>query len=110
VARFGWWSIRVNRLSGRSASDAQSQQFADVLPVGTRDDVERVLRLFLPGISAAQWQELVVHGLLGPHDERPVRDDPAARVVAAAAVVAAQRCAAHPDALLLRRGSSGARS
>lgn len=64
----GWWSIRVNRLSGRSASDAQSQQFADVLPVGTRDDVERVMRLFLPGISAAQWQELVVHGLLGPHD------------------------------------------
>ena len=35
---------------------------------GTRDDVERVMRLFLPGISAAQWQELVVHGLLGPHD------------------------------------------
>ncbi|MBF4562843.1 PH domain-containing protein [Microbacterium sp. VKM Ac-2870] len=64
----GWWSIRVNRLSGRSANDAQSQQFAEVLPVGTRDDVERVLRLFLPGISAAQWQELVVHGLLGPHD------------------------------------------
>lgn len=66
---FGWWAIRVNRLSGRSATDAQAQQFADVLPVGTRDDVERVLRLFLPGISAAQWQELVVHGLLGPHDE-----------------------------------------
>ena len=65
---FGWWEIRVNRLSGRSASDAQSQQFADVLPVGTRDDVERVLRLFLPGISAEQWQQLVVHGLLGPHD------------------------------------------
>lgn len=66
---FGWWAIRVNRLSGRAASDAQSQQFADVLPVGTRDDVERVLRLFLPGISADQWQELVVHGLLGPHDD-----------------------------------------
>jgi len=66
---FGWWEIKVNRLSGRSASDAQAQQFADVLPVGTRDDVERVLRLFLPGISADQWQELVVHGLLGPHSE-----------------------------------------
>lgn len=61
---FGWWAIRVNRLSGHSATDANAQQFADVLPVGTRDDVEHVLRLFLPGISAEDWSTLVVHGLL----------------------------------------------
>lgn len=62
----GWWQVRVNRLSGRSASDAQSLQFADVLPVGTRDDVERVLRLFLPDISVQEWTDLAQDGLLGP--------------------------------------------
>ncbi|ODT42749.1 MAG: hypothetical protein ABS62_02460 [Microbacterium sp. SCN 70-200] len=63
--RFGWWGIRVNRLSGRSGADSQSLQLAEVLPVGARDDVERVLRLLLPGISAEDWAALVEHGLLG---------------------------------------------
>ncbi len=69
--RFGWWAIRVNRLSGRAATDTASIQFAEILPVGTRDDVERVLRLFLPDITADRWSELFTHGLLGP-----VADDP----------------------------------
>ena len=41
----GWWIIRINRLSGRSATDANTDQFTTVLPVGTAADVERVLRL-----------------------------------------------------------------
>ncbi|HYP72699.1 MAG TPA: PH domain-containing protein, partial [Microbacterium sp.] len=64
--RFGWWAIRVNRLSGRAATDTQSLQNSDVLPVGTRDDVERVLRLLIPGLSAPQWDEVVTHGMQGP--------------------------------------------
>jgi putative membrane protein len=63
---FGWWQLRVNRLSGRSAADSQSQQFADVLPVGSRDDVERVLTLFLPGLTAQEWMGIAEQGLLGP--------------------------------------------
>lgn len=63
---FGWWALRVNRLSGRSATDTKSQEMDEVLPVGTRDDVERVLRLLLPGIAAEQWTELATHGMLGP--------------------------------------------
>ncbi|WP_405467809.1 PH domain-containing protein [Microbacterium sp. Ld4] len=47
----GWWRIRVNRLSGRAATDTSTTQFADVLPIGTRDDVERVLRLLLPAVE-----------------------------------------------------------
>ena len=31
----GWWAIRINRLSGRSATDANTDQFTTVLPVGT---------------------------------------------------------------------------
>ena len=46
----GWWRIRVNRLSGLSSAGA-SVQAADVLPIGTRDDVERVLRLLLPSFE-----------------------------------------------------------
>ncbi|WP_240191131.1 PH domain-containing protein [Microbacterium hominis] len=101
---FGWWAIRVNRLSGRSANDAQSQQFADVLPVGTRDDVERVLRLFLPGISAAQWQELVVHGLLGPHAGDPYVTTPRRAWWLRPLSWRRNGVLLTPDALLLRRG------
>lgn len=47
----GWWRVRVNRLSGVSASGNAAAQAADVLPIGTRDDVERVLRLLLPSFE-----------------------------------------------------------
>lgn len=60
-----WWSIRVNRLSGRAATDTSSQQFADVLPVGTLVDVDRVLRLMLPDLPAQEWTTAVPTGILG---------------------------------------------
>lgn len=59
----GWWSMRVNRMSGRSATDSQSLQFAEVLPVGTRADVERVLRLFLPVLSEGEAELIVRSGM-----------------------------------------------
>ena len=64
----GWWRIRVNRLSGRSATDSSSQQFADVLPVGTAEDAERVMRLLLPGLDDAQWAAVFGHGLHAPRE------------------------------------------
>lgn len=64
--RFGWWRIRVNRLSGRSASDSTAQQFADVLPVGTRADLERVLPLLLPTLTLDEWQSVLAGGLVRP--------------------------------------------
>ncbi|GAB2694739.1 putative membrane protein [Microbacterium marinum] len=60
----GWWRIRVNRLSGRSATDTSSTQFADVLPIGSADDVERVLRLLLPAVEVDA--ALLDAGLRGP--------------------------------------------
>ncbi|HEX5859498.1 MAG TPA: PH domain-containing protein, partial [Microbacterium sp.] len=62
----GWWTIRINRLTGRSATDTTTDQFTTVLPVGTRADVERVLRLLLPGTSDAEWALIFEHGILGP--------------------------------------------
>ncbi|WP_204965101.1 PH domain-containing protein [Microbacterium dextranolyticum] len=71
---FGWWSIRVNRMSGRSATDSQSLQFAEVLPVGTRADVERVLGLFLSGLTEAEIDTLATDGMLALR--RRTDDDP----------------------------------
>ncbi|QKJ21033.1 PH domain-containing protein [Microbacterium hominis] len=63
----GWWTVRINRLSGRNASDAVSaDQFTTVLPVGTSADVERVLRLLLPHLPEDEWPLIVREGMLGP--------------------------------------------
>jgi hypothetical protein len=78
VAPFGWWSIRVNRLSGRSASDAQSQQFADVLPVGTRR--RRAGAAPVPArISGADVAELFTRGAAGSSRRATRRATPRAR-------------------------------
>jgi len=70
----GWWSMRVNRMSGRSATDSQSLQFAEVLPVGTRADVERVLRLFLPVLSEGEAELIVRSGMFA--ETAGTTDDP----------------------------------
>lgn len=52
---FGWWTIRINRLTGRAANTNGSDPFGTVLPVGTLADVERVLRLVLPDVAEPDW-------------------------------------------------------
>lgn len=59
----GWWAIRINRLSGRSANDSNRDQFTTALPVGTRADVERVLRLMLPAVPENEWPLIVSEGM-----------------------------------------------
>jgi len=71
---FGWWSIKINRMSGKSAAQQQSgsaQQFNIVLPVGTRADVERVLGLILPDLPAQDVPLVWEHGILGPQTSDP---------------------------------------
>ncbi|MBY0689546.1 PH domain-containing protein [Microbacterium marinilacus] len=66
---FGWWTVKINRMTGKSAAQAQSgqaQQFNTVLPVGTRADVERVLGLILPGLPVSDMPLIWEHGVLGP--------------------------------------------
>lgn len=76
----GWYRIRVNKLSGRSASDASAAQMGDVLPIGTQADVERVLRLLLPSIPIDA--ALLDAGLHGPRDGDGYLTSPArARVI-----------------------------
>ncbi|GGM39972.1 PH domain-containing protein [Microbacterium saperdae] len=76
---FGWWTIKINRMSGKSASQQQSgsaQQFNVVLPVGKRPDVERVLGLILPDVPASDIPLIWEHGVLGPIEGDPYRTIP----------------------------------
>lgn len=73
---FGWWMIRINRMSGKSAAAQQSgnaQQFNIVLPVGKRADVERVLGLILPDVPVNDLALVWEHGILGPTEGDPYR-------------------------------------
>ncbi len=77
---FGWWTIKINRMSGKSVTQQQSgnaQQFNVVLPVGKRADVERVLALMLPDAPIADIPLVWEHGILGPVDGDPYRSMPA---------------------------------
>lgn len=77
---FGWWTIRINRMSGKSAAQQQSstaQQFNIVLPVGVKADVERVLALILPDLPQEIMPLVWEHGILGPQAEDPYRTIPA---------------------------------
>ena len=76
---FGWWTVKINRMTGKSAaqqSSGNAQQFNIVLPVGRRVDVERVLALVMPGIPhheiAAMWES----GVAGPVADDPYRTIP----------------------------------
>ncbi|MET0734528.1 MAG: PH domain-containing protein [Microbacterium sp.] len=73
---FGWWSVTVNRLSGRGIADASADQFSTVLPVGTRVDVERVLRLLMPHFTESEWALVFEHGVLGPAAGDPYTNTP----------------------------------
>jgi len=76
---FGWWTIKINRMSGKSAAQQSSgsgQQFNVVLPVGKRADVERVLALVLPDVPAESIPQLWEQGVVGPTDSDPYRTMP----------------------------------
>jgi putative membrane protein len=61
---FGWWSVRIN-IAGHSLSASnEAAQRTVVLPVGTADDVRRVLDLLLPGAAESLGDSLTA-GLIG---------------------------------------------
>lgn len=76
---FGWWTVRINRMSGKSVTQQQTgtaQQFNTVLPVGKRADVERVLALILPDAPVSDISLVWEHGILGPIAADPYRTIP----------------------------------
>jgi len=101
---FGWWSISVNRLSGRSSTDSSTDQLAAVLPVGTRDDVERVLRILAPGLPPDGWTDVVRDGLLGPGADDPYVTTPRRARILRPLSWRRNGVLLTADALFLRRG------
>lgn len=100
----GWWTVTVNRLSGSSSGDGNAEQFATVLPVGTRDDVEQVLRLLLPDLPESTWPEVFRHGILGPQADDPYTNTPGRARLLRPLSWRRNGFLARPDVLLLRRG------
>lgn len=73
---FGWWTVKINRMTGASAAQAQSstqQQFNIALPVGPLEDVVRVVGLMLPELPEQDLPLLYGHGIDGPLEEDPYR-------------------------------------
>ena len=101
---YGWWSVKVNRLSGRGAADVQSDQFTSVLPVGDRADVERVLRLLLPGLAEDEWHAVFEHGILGPREGDPYTNTPRRARIVRLLSWRRNGFLVTPGALFLRRG------
>ncbi len=100
----GWWAIHVNRLSGRGPTDTSTDQFASVLPVGTRADVERVLRLLLPDLPEHEWPLVFSHGLLGPAEDDPFVNTPRRARLFRLLSWRRNGYLLSPEALLLRKG------
>lgn len=73
---FGWWAITVNRISGRASTDTTAEQLTTVLPVGTREDVARVLALLLPDLDPLDLPLVFAHGMAGPAADDPYATTP----------------------------------
>ncbi|MRG60144.1 PH domain-containing protein [Agromyces sp. CFH 90414] len=61
---FGWWTVRVNVAGQSISAGSDAAQRTLVLPVGTADDVRRVLDLLVPG-SAIALADVIGAGLTG---------------------------------------------
>ena len=101
----GWWSIKINRISGKSSSEGTQDQFTTVLPVGTRADVERVLELLMPGAPAETNALLFEHGVLGPREGDPYVNTPRRARIFKLFSWKRNGFAMTDEALLLRRGA-----
>jgi putative membrane protein len=107
-----WWTIRINRASRQSSSDGQSaQQSTVVLPVGSRDDVFRVLELLLPGLVAGDSAEtgavrdILERGLAGRGGDDEFTTSPRRAAVVRWFSWRRNGFALFPGAVLLRRGA-----
>lgn len=101
---FGWWSITVTRISGRAMTDASTDQLTSVLPVGTRTDVERVVRLLLPALPEEQMAHVFEQGILGPGADDPYVTTPRRARLLRPLSWRRNGFLLTPDALFFRRG------
>ncbi|WP_353807458.1 PH domain-containing protein [Agromyces sp. SYSU T00194] len=63
---FGWWTIRINVAGQSAGASGDAARRSLVLPVGTLDDVRRVLGLLLPETPPEVLDAVTETGLVGP--------------------------------------------
>lgn len=61
---FGWWQVSINKAGHSTNNGAAGQAATTILPVGSREDVTRVLALVLPGFSGTEPGTLIEQGLI----------------------------------------------
>ncbi|QJU52321.1 PH domain-containing protein [Herbiconiux sp. KACC 21604] len=97
----GWWMIRINRAG--AAGEGSAQTSTTMLPVGTLDDVRKVLGLLLPGLTGETTRELVLSGLVARAGEG-FTDSPRRAWPLRPLSWRRTGFAVAPDAVLLRSG------
>ncbi|WP_368497392.1 PH domain-containing protein [Herbiconiux sp. A18JL235] len=97
----GWWVIRINRAG--AAGEGSAQTSTTMLPVGTLDDVRKVLGLLLPGLTGQTTRDLVLAGLTARAGEG-FTDSPRRAWPLRPLSWRRTGFAATPDAVLLRSG------
>ncbi len=101
-----WWTIRINRATRQTSSEGQNaQQSTVVLPVGSRDDVFRVLELLLPGLTEGGARDLFERGLAGRDADADFTVSPRRAAVVRWFSWRRNGFALFPGAVLLRRGA-----
>jgi putative membrane protein len=106
-----WWTVRVNRASRTSSSsgDGQTQQQNTiVLPVGSREDVFKVLELLLPemiGAGGGDLRALLENGLAGKGGDDEFTTSPRRATVLRWFSWRRNGFALFPGVALLRRGA-----
>lgn len=100
-----WWTVRVNRATRQSSDGRNAQQNTVVLPVGSRDDVFRVLELLLPGLTDGEARDLFERGLAGRDGDADFTVSPRRAAVVRWFSWRRNGFALFPGAVLLRRGA-----
>jgi putative membrane protein len=71
---FGWWQVTFSRASQPSGDSSGNIARTTILPVGTMDDVERVIALILP--ATPERQVLLATGARGSGSEHGYQSSP----------------------------------
>ena len=101
---FGWYRVRLIRLSGKNINQGQVDQFTVALPVGKRADVEKVLALLMPDVAPSDWAYAFEHGAGRPLAGDPFTVTPKRAWFIRPLSFKRNGFLMHPRAIMLRRG------
>jgi putative membrane protein len=101
----GWWEIKINQASHSSTKGAAGQANTTILPVGSIEDVKKVLGLVLPGVVDPEALALLERGLTSKGGDDGFTNSPRRAAWLRWFSWRRNGFAITPDAVLLRRGA-----